>query len=226
VSRPARLTPFALAFADLAAERFPGIRSALTEQGIDPADRDAFLMNREVVSLIRELRPDEGVGEEIGQLAALVHHVFLYWAAGAPTVELQADQLDALLGDSAIVPFATVRAPGYAQLPPRRIWAEPLRGSPHEPLDGCFIHAVVGSGDLRVLGVFGLHPDRQGFTVVEVAGPRVPMLARPDGSALFAPLLPGGAAAGLKSLAGGEELLELGYRLSGRAGTPEDRGTA
>ena len=226
MSRPARLTPFALAFADLAAERFPGIRSALTEQGIDPADRDAFLMNREVVSLIRELRPDEGVGEEIGQLAALVHHVFLYWAAGAPTVELQADQLDALLGDSAIVPFATVRARGYAQLPPRRIWAEPLRGSPHEPLDGCFIHAVVGSGDLRVLGVFGLHPDRQGFTVVEVAGPRVPMLARPDGSALFAPLLPGGAAAGLKSLAGGEELLELGYRLSGRAGTPEDRGTA
>lgn len=226
MSRPARLTPFALAFADLAAERFPGIRSALTEQGIDPADRDAFLMNREVVSLIRELRPDEGVGEEIGQLAALVHHVFLYWAAGAPTVELQSDQLDALLGDSAIVPFATVRAPGYAQLPPRRIWAEPLRGSPHEPLDGCFIHAVVGSGDLRVLGVFGLHPDRQGFTVVEVAGPRVPMLARPDGSALFAPLLPGGAAAGLKSLAGGEELLELGYRLSGRAGTPEDRGTA
>ena len=226
MSRPARLTPFALAFADLAAERFPGIRSALTEEGGDPADRDAFLMNREVVSLIRELRPDEGVGENIGQLAALVHHVFLFWATGALTVELQADQLDALLGDAAIVPFSTFRVPGYAQLPPRRIWAEPLPGSPHEPLDGCFIHEVVGSGGLRVLGVFGLHPDRQGFTVVEAAGPRVPLLARPDGSALFAPLLPGGAAAGLSSLAGAEELLELGYRLSGRAGTPESRETA
>ena len=43
-------------------------------------------MNREVVGLIRELRPDEGMGEEIGQLAALVHHVFLFWAAGASTL--------------------------------------------------------------------------------------------------------------------------------------------
>jgi hypothetical protein len=225
VSRPARLSPFALAFTDLAADRFPAIQSALTEEGTDPADRDAFLMNRDVVGLIRELRPDEGVGDEIGQLAALVHHVFQFWAAGAPTVELTADQLDALLRDPDMARFPAVPLPGYAQVPPRRVWAEPLPGSPHEPLDGCFVHEVPDSGDLRVLGVFGLHPERPGFTVVEAAGPKAPFLARSDGSALFAPLLPGGAAAGLNSLAGGEELLELGYRLSGRAGRPESRET-
>jgi hypothetical protein len=103
--------------------------------------------------------------------------------------------------------------PAYVLVPERRIWAEVVLGVPHEPLDGCFIYAPPESGELRVLGVFGLHPDRPGFTVVEAAGPRVPHLARPDGSALFAPLLPGGAAAGLYSLAGGDELLELGFRM-------------
>ena len=223
MSRPARLSPFALAFNDLAADRFPAIQSALTDEGTDPADRDAFLMNREVVGLIRELRPDEGVGEEIGQLAALVHHVYLFWAAGAATVELTAEQLDALLRDPVMASVPAVPLPGYAQVPPRRVWAEPVLGAPHEPLDGCFVHEVLDSGDLRVLGVFGVHPDRPGFTVVEAAGPRVSFLARPDGSALFAPLLPGGAAAGLNSLAGSEELLELGYRMSGRARLPESR---
>jgi hypothetical protein len=63
-----------------------------------------------------------------------------------------------------------------------------------------------------VLGVFGIHPERQGFSVVEVSGPRSDALAREDGSGLFTPVLPGGAAAGLFSLVGGEELLELGWR--------------
>jgi hypothetical protein len=66
-----------------------------------------------------------------------------------------------------------------------------------------------------VLGVFGLRPDRAGFTVVEARGPRLAGLARPDGSALFAPLLAGGAEAGLNTLAGAEELLELGWRMLG-----------
>ena len=45
-------------------------------------------------------------------------------------------------------------------------------------------------------------------------------LARDDGSPLFAPTLPGGKAAGLHSIAGEEELLELGWRTrSTAAGT-------
>jgi hypothetical protein len=175
------------------------------------------------VSLVRELRPDEAVGGEIGQLVALVHHVFLFWAAGRPSVELDAGLLDALLRDPGNIGAAVLPLPAYVQVPPRRIWAEPIPRSPHEPLDGCFLHQIPETTDLRVLGVFGLHPDRPGFTVVEAAGPRTAQLAREDGSALYAPLLPGGAAAGLSSLAGGEELLELGYRVSGRAQEPEGR---
>jgi hypothetical protein len=65
---------------------------------------------------------------------------------------------------------------------------------------------------LRVLGVFGIHHDREGFSVVEAAGPRPVGLAREDGSGLFEPTLPGGKAAGLFSVSGMEELLELGAR--------------
>jgi hypothetical protein len=63
--------------------------------------------------------------------------------------------------------------------------------------------------------VFGLQPERAGFTVVEVSGSRPVGLARADGSALFSPTLPGGVAARLFSLVGAEELLELGWRLVG-----------
>jgi hypothetical protein len=83
-------------------------------------------------------------------------------------------------------------------------------------MDGFFLHDTP-AGELRVLAVFGLHPGRDGFTVVEATGPRAAALVRHDGAPLFAPTLPGGGAAGLHSIAGEEELLELGWRARGTA---------
>jgi hypothetical protein len=77
-------------------------------------------------------------------------------------------------------------------------------------MDGCFVHSA--GAELRVLGIFGLRPEREGFSAVETAGPRPSALQRPDGTRLFSPALAGGQAAGLYSLVGGEELLELGWR--------------
>jgi hypothetical protein len=98
------------------------------------------------------------------------------------------------------------------QLPERRVWAEVLPGQPHEPLDGCFVDRDLDPTSLSVLGIFGVHRDRPGFSVVEVSGPRSAGLARTDGSRLFASTLAGGSAAHLFSVAGAEELLELGWR--------------
>lgn len=213
----ARATPFDLVFGDLAEAEFPRIRTGLADAGADPRDRDAFLLRGEAGAVIRQLLPEEGLGEGIAELAALVHHAFLHWRAGAMTLPLDRAQLTELLtrepdhvppGDP-LVPEAF-----YLQLPPRQLWGEVEPGAPHEPLDGCFV-LDRGTGELSVLGVFGLHPDRMGFTVAEAAGGPAPALAREDGSRLFAPLMSGGAAAGLHSIAGLEELLELGWR--GRA---------
>jgi hypothetical protein len=63
-----------------------------------------------------------------------------------------------------------------------------------------------------VLGIFGMRPDRDGFSAVETTGPRSISLERPDGTPLFSPALAGGKAAGLYSIVGAEELLELGWR--------------
>ena len=208
-----RLTPFDLVFQDAAEATLPAIRQALESAHQDPRDRDAFLMLREVVTLLRDLRPDEGLGEGIDQLAALVHHAYLFWASGKQTIEVPAEELPRLLG--AELRAATIgeeHEPCYAQLPVRRIWASVVPGEPPEPLDGCFIHPSDESA-LRVLGVFGVHPDRPGFSVVEVVGPRPARLLRNDGTALFSPTLSGGALAGLYSVAGEEELLELGWRV-------------
>lgn len=207
-----RRTPFALVFESVA-DRLPAVSAALEQSGADPHDRDAFLMIREVVEVVRKLRPDNGLGEGIDQLVALVHHAYLFWAAGGVVVAISAEQLVGLLA-SATLDASDRPAPAsayYIQLPERRVWAESVAAQPHEPLDGCFVHAL-GDFELRLLAIFGLHPDRLGFTVVEAAGRRPDRRARADGTPLFASLLPGGTAAGLFSLAGEEELLELVWR--------------
>ena len=204
-----RPTPFDLALAAFAEARFPAIAAGLEAAAADPLDRDAFLMTPEAVQAVRDLRPDEGLGEGIGELAALLHHAFLFWMGGRrvavpdrAAVELE---LDAARDRGA------PEGARYVLLPPRLLWAEAVAGVPAEPLDGFFVHPLPAG--LRALGVFGLHPGRPGFTVVEVEGARPRELVRPDGTPLFSPVLAGGGPAGLRSLTGGEEFLELAWRL-------------
>jgi len=215
-----RPTPFDLVFGQSAPEIFPRIQVALEAAGHDPRDRDRFLMIREVVTLVRDLRPEEGLGEGIDQLAALVHHAYLHWEAGARTIELTSEGLAELLRTSESDDVTEEPSPFYAQMPQHRIWAEVIPGQPPEPLDGCSIHSTPDAA-LRVLGIFGVHPERDGFSVVEVTGLKPAMLARADGTALFAPTLTGGKAAGLFSITGTEELLDLGWRIHELGGRPQ-----
>jgi hypothetical protein len=208
-----RLTPFDLVFSQTAAEVFPKIRVALEQAGYDATDRDSFLMVREVVTLLRELRPEEGLGEGIDQLAALVHHAYLFWASDTPAIEVTSEQLPGLLGPRTDRLHEAEPPPAYyASMPPQRIWAQVIPAHPPEPLDGCFVHPLRDETTLRVLGVFGIHPEREGFSVVEAVGQQPRALERPDGTELFAPTLAGGKAAGLFSITGEEELLDLGWR--------------
>jgi len=209
-----RPTPFDLVFRQSAEEVFPRIRIALEQASYDPRDRDQFLMLREVVTLLRELRPDEGLGEGIDQLAALLHHGYLFWDAGEPVLELTAELLTDVLSTRGGESVIEAPAAYYAAMPQHRIWAQVIPGHPPEPLDGCFVHAAPNGVALRALGVFGLHPEREGFSVVEAVGPRPVLLARADGSELFSPTLTGGKAAGLFSITGEEELLDLGWRVN------------
>lgn len=207
-----RPTPFSLVFDSIAPGQFPAIRQELHDRGADARDRDAFLMVPDVVALIHQLRPTDGLGEGMDQLVAFAHHAYLYWLANQAVIDIDGPGLEALLEPSQA---ATQPEPGrsawYLRLPERRVWARVLEDEAHEPLDGCFVHTAPDA-QLRVLGVFGLRQDRDGFSAVEAAGPRPGELRRDDRSKPFSTTLPGGEAAGLFSLVGAEELLDLGWR--------------
>jgi hypothetical protein len=215
VTAAIRPTPFDAVFGPIAEDRFGAVRDGITAAGLDPRHRDAFLLVREVGELLRDLRPDEGLGQAVDTLVAFLHRAYLFWMDGATVRGVTEDELARLLvgGDGeppALRPSGHQPA-RYVQLPPLRVWGSPLEAAPAEPLDGWFTDR---DGDsLSILAVFGLHPGRDGFTAVEAAGPRPPALARQDGSPLFSPSLPGGAAAGLYSVSGEEELLELAWRV-------------
>ncbi len=207
----ARATPFDLVFNRAAESTFPRIASSLAAGGHDAADRDTFLMDREVVTLLRDLRPEEGLGEAMDQMVALVHQAYLTWAAGGVTIPVGREAAEELLAKAPEDADSKDVLTYYAQFPERMIWAAVIENEAPEPLDGIFVSRVPG-GELRVLGIFGLRPERAGFSAVEATGRRVERLAREDGSPLFDPTLPGGAAAGLRSIVGEAELLELGWR--------------
>jgi hypothetical protein len=209
-----RPTPFELVFSGLAPEHFPSIRDALAAAGADPANRDAFLLTLPAMTFLRELRPDDdGADGGLDELTALVHHVYLFWAAGQTVWSLAAPALRRLLTDGAAGAGAGAPAgPGYIQFPERLLWASLAPPGPWEPLDGCFVHAS-HDGELRVLGIFGVHAARDGFTVAEASGTPSGRGVRHDGTPLFAPSLDGGAFAGLHSVVEPDELVDLAARV-------------
>jgi len=143
-----------------------------------------------------------------------LHHAYLYWDAGGWIFRLAKPRAAALLASDPAPPSpggATDLRSFYVQFPERLIWAELASGEPHQPMDGMFVRPWPGGGYF-VLAIFGLHPGQSGFTVVEADGYLEEELLREDGTPAFAPVLPGGAAAGLYSIAGAEELLELAAR--------------
>jgi len=207
-----RPTPFDLVLADYAADRFPEIRNALVGAGADPRNRDAFVVTLPAMTLLRDLRPDEEeAGEGVLELTALIHHAYLHWADGLQTRLLPADEVRFRLGASP-EPAPIPAGAAYLQLPERLVWASLGTGGAWEPLDGCYVHAGP-DGALRVLGVFGVHPSRMGFTVAEATGRPGMLAARSDGAPLFSPALAGGAEAALYALVEPGELVELAGRL-------------
>jgi hypothetical protein len=206
-----RPTPYDLVFGELGDARFPAIERAITAAGHDPRSRDRFTLVREAVTLLHELRPEEALGEGVGELVALVHAAFLFWLDGRSVVGVDRETLDRVLRRPAENgPEPTPSRSYYLQLAPQRVWGEPLAGAPPEPLDGAFVQPVAGA--LDVVAIFGLHPARLGLTVVGARGPRPGRLARLDRTPPFSPRVEGGVAAGLFSLTGAEELLDLCHR--------------
>ncbi len=203
-----RLTPFDMVFAEMADERFPAILDAFDKGEPEVTDRDAFLMNRAAASMVHDLRPDEGLGPGVDHLAALVHHAYLHWRHGRWVFRAGRKEIIRILEGAPDRMAERHPSVYYLQVPHGLLWGQLGESEPHQPLDGCFV--AWGTGDqVRTLGVFGLHPDRMGFAVVEAAGPLDQVETRPAKPAPFAPAMDGGQEAGLYSVNHPGELLLL-----------------
>jgi hypothetical protein len=202
--------PFDLIFASLAEEHFPAIRDALA----GARNIDAFLLARPAVDLLHDLRPDEGYGDAVDDLVALLHAAYLFWTDGLHTQHLDAANTGKLCAPAAReAPSRNRPMPGmttYVQIAPRLVWGRLVDEETFEPLDGWFATPVAGA--LHLVACFGVHPDRPGLTVVTVAGARPELTRRADGSASFQPTMPGGNAAGLFAVDAPSELLLLAWR--------------
>ena len=217
-----RPTPFALAFGEIE-PRFPAIAEALQQDGAAATDRDRFVLLEPVGRLLREIVPEDAGADALEAHVLLLHHAYLFWAAAQRVFQISEAELRRAVGETRI----TTRLPHpaqYLQLPELRVWGAPHDASPPEPLDGMFVsEAASGAGAIEVLAIFGMRPDRPGFSAVGLEGRADPddpaageieiAAARDDGSAPFAPQLAGGTAAGLYSVANGGELLLLTGRL-------------
>jgi len=217
-----RATPFGLAFAELARDRFAGIAKVLEEGALSSADRDRFVLLEPVGRLLREIAP-EGTGPDALEAHMLMlHHAYRHWAGGGWVYRIS----DAVLERAATGRLITSHVPRqslYLQLPELKVWGTPTPGGAPEPLDGVFVSETVESGRVALLAIFGMREGRPGFSAVgldghadsnDATGDELEVAAgRDDGSARFSPTLAGGAEAGLYSLANAGELLLLTCRL-------------
>jgi len=216
-----RPTPFGVAFNEIA-QRFPAIAEALQQDGTAPTDRDRFVLVEPVGRLLREIVPEDAGADALETHVLLLHTAFLHWSNAGPVYRIGEHALRRAITTRQITGHLPQSAL-YLQLPELRVWGSPTEGATPEPLDGMFVSCGLAPGIVAVLAVFGLRPDRPGFSAVgidgradddEPAGNEIEVAAaRADGSAPFGPMLAGGSAAGLYSVANAGELLLLTCRL-------------
>lgn len=211
-----RPTPFDLLFG----ERDTGLATltaAAAAAGRDPRDRTDFALVPEVQRFLGELESPELVArhpEAAEEYLQLLHALYRFDAAGRQVVAPSRAQLERW--HLRLPPAAAPEIPGgacYLQLPEQGWWAQRAAEEPHEPVDGMFLVAAPRGDEITLLVVLGLRAGRGGFS-------QVSMHARPTDFAAargvrrqppFAPLMDGGAAAGVRSLATAAEVLTLAH---------------
>jgi hypothetical protein len=217
-----RPTPFALAFTELARDRFPAIAQVLERDALSSADRDHFVLLEPVGRLLREIAPDGTGADALEAHMLMLHHAYRHWTGGRWVYRVDEAALRRAAAGTSITSHLPHQAL-YVQLPELKVWGTPTADGAAEPLDGLFVTEAAEPGGIAVLGIFGIREGRPGFSAVglegradasDPTGSEIEVAAaREDGSERFSPTLAGGAQAGLYSLANAGELLLLTCRL-------------
>jgi len=214
--------PWAAILEALGEQRFAEVRESLERNRVDAFSRDAFLLDGTAGNLLRDVMPEDAPAGTVNAYGTLVHMLYLLWSHGWPVVTVTTEALLAAIAAVATAPIpgslGVARPPIYVQFPEKLVWAEPVRGAAHEPVDGAFL--LAHEGRVTALAVLGFRAEREGFTTAEAAAalPLRELVPRADGSAPFASQLPAGERAGLLSLADEIELVALVLLAAGARG--------
>jgi hypothetical protein len=221
----ARVTPFELAFPDPGSVR--ALSEALSAMGADVSSPGAFLSLPPVAAFVQQLAGRDAPTEALHHYAMLAFHAVHFLAAGEPLYLLGAatarDLVERAPDGEAIPPVPA----GYLQLPQHLFWVEGSETGAPESLDGLF-WTDSGTGDLHVLAVVGVRPDRGGFGTMAL--PEAPLAdaqiwmaahVRKPGED-FASSLPGGDLDRLYAVETAGELLKLVARFFGYAAERPD----
>jgi len=219
-----RRTPYELTFPDAgtAADLFSAVTAEARDAGVDPADRQAFVVLQAVNTFLRRLQPKGARPEAMYDYAMLLYHAFRFARSGAGPILVSEATARALVEASDPVGALEAPAPaGYAQFPKNLFWTQSASASAAEAVDGLF-WSLGEQGLLHVLVVAGMRDDRPGLAVVPV--PEAPWAdaatwldahIRSDGED-FATTLPGGEIEMLYSFRAAGEVLKLTARLFAR----------
>jgi len=208
----ARMTPFELAFPDR--EHVQALSDALVERGVDVSAPEVFVSAPSVVAFVRGLAGPDAPSAAMHHFGMLTFHAVHFLRAGCPLYLLDSSVARELVATAPGTPPDLPGRAGYLQLPQHLFWADgPGSGAP-ESLDGAFWTASE-SGELHVLTVSGLRPDRPGFAALAL--PEAPLADAPlwmnahvrDSEEDFASSLPGGDLDRLYAVETAGELLKL-----------------
>jgi hypothetical protein len=218
-----RTTPYELAFPEggAAEELWAAVDEEASVPGIDPWDRQAFVLLGSVGSFLRRLQGPDEPAASVVPYGALLYHSYHFARAGR-RVHLLSTRLCRALVD----PGATFGAPtlpvdaGYAQLPRHLFWTRPTPEGVPEPVDGVFWTRSPGDV-LQSLMATGLREGRAGLAVVPL--PEAPWADAPRWARAhvrqegrdFETTLPGGELGQLYSLERAGEVLKLLARFFG-----------
>jgi len=212
VTRP---HPFDLAFGEIAESRFAEIVAEAQEQHRDLRDIAQFAPCATVQHLLQEIEAPDIVRQAPAVAVEYLHTLyaaFRYWNAGKVTLAVAPAHLTSVIaGQAGAVALPVIpRGAVYCQLPERLLWAQVNTQAPHEPIDGFFV-AEGARRAWTVVAILGLRPERFGFSHVALTAAGEEVLAAPSLARTppFAPVLPGGEAAGLYSVCTAAELLHL-----------------
>lgn len=209
-----RPTPFDAVFGALA-EAFDEIRADASRLGRDPR-RTVDFPNIPTVQRLLENVESPALVEAQPAAAAeyliALYAAYRFWDAGRRVLPIRREALEPRLAADPPAAFPAVPAGAcYLQLPERWIWARVADDEPYEPVDGILVAEAPAGDELTIVAVLGVHPDRGGFSQVSLTVPANDVLAARHEmrTPRFAPAMPGGEAAGLRSIVAVSELLVL-----------------